>query len=105
MDIIGAILIFKFGLPEPIGKGGHTYFMVKTEDDKEEKRSKRYDFWAKAGMWFLILGFALQLIANYAPQVTVNIGGSNGEKPVAVEIKSAVKSVEKIQPKVVPNKP
>ncbi|MGE4545851.1 MAG: hypothetical protein AB7D06_17300 [Pedobacter sp.] len=105
LDIIGAVLIFKFGLPEPIGRDGYTYFMVRTEDDQEEKQSKTYDFLAKAGIWFLILGFAFQLLSNYVPQGIPSQGKIEERKTVIQEGKPNMKSVEEVQLKVVPKKP
>lgn len=65
LDIIGAILLFKFGLPASIDRNGHTHFVVKGINEEEVKRGKLYDKWAKVGLSLLILGFTFQLLSNH----------------------------------------
>ena len=64
LDIVGACLIFKFGLPEKIDRHGYIYVTVREKDEKEKEKAKKYDFWAKVGLGCLIIGFALQIISN-----------------------------------------
>jgi len=65
LDIIGAYLIFKYGLPEKIDREGHNQVIVGGTDEKEIQKAKKYDFRAKGGILCLMIGFALQLISNY----------------------------------------
>ena len=64
LDIVGACLIFRFGLPEEIDRHGYIYVIVREKDEKEKEKAKKYDFWAKVGIGCLIIGFFLQIISN-----------------------------------------
>lgn len=66
-DIIGAILLWKYGLPEPISKTGAVYIIAEQTDEVEKELANRYDQYANAGIGLLILGFVLQLISNLIP--------------------------------------
>ena len=65
LDIVGAILIFKYGLPEPISREGHISLITEQEDEQEKKKAKTYDQRARMGLIFLILGFGFQLVSNF----------------------------------------
>jgi hypothetical protein len=67
LDIIGAWLLWRYGLPEPISKTGAVHLIAEQTDQAEIDKATRYERWARIGMTFLILGFALQLISNYWP--------------------------------------
>ena len=63
-DIIGALLIWKFGLPKRINRDGHIYLILETVDDEEIKLAKKFDFWSGVGIGLLVIGFTLQIISN-----------------------------------------
>jgi hypothetical protein len=63
LDIIGVVLLFKFGLPEDISRTG-TGFLITHQDEDEVKRAKLYDRLGMLGLALLIAGFALQLASN-----------------------------------------
>ena len=65
LDIFGACLIFKYGLPEKIDREGHNQVIVGGTNEKEIQKAKKYDFWATVGIVCLIIGFALQLVSNF----------------------------------------
>lgn len=65
LDIVGVILIFLYGLPEPISREGHQCIITEQVDEKEALKAKKYDFRARIGLTLLILGFALQLVGNW----------------------------------------
>lgn len=65
-DLIGGILLFKFGLPEDINRKGHINLILEQTNEEEEKKAKRYDFLGKVGLIFIIIGFIFQLIGNFA---------------------------------------
>ncbi len=65
LDIIGAILIWKYGLPERISRTGASYLMLEENDAEQIALAKEYDFWAGVGIALLVGGFALQIISNY----------------------------------------
>jgi hypothetical protein len=68
-DIIGAVLLFKYGLPENITRTGVNYLITEEEDTDEIKKAKGYDLWARVGLILLIVGFILQLVSNFIPAV------------------------------------
>jgi|LGVE01.1.fsa_nt_gb hypothetical protein len=65
LDIAGAVLIFKYGLPEKVDRDGAIYVVSGGEGEKEIQKAKKYDRWAKVGIVCLIIGFSLQLISNF----------------------------------------
>jgi hypothetical protein len=65
LDIIGAVLLWKYGLPESISREGHSYLIMEQEDEAEKLKAARYDRWAKVGLGSIIVGFALQLASNF----------------------------------------
>ena len=64
-DIIGAILILKFGLPVTVSRTGAQCLLLEGEDTNEILIAKRYDRMAKLGLGLLIIGFAFQLLSNF----------------------------------------
>lgn len=64
LDMIGAFLIFKFGLPEEISRTGSGYMILEQEDPEEIATAKKYDKLSKLGFRLLIVGFAFQLISS-----------------------------------------
>lgn len=64
LDIIGAIFIFKFGLPKEISRSGGSYRISEEVNPNIISKTKKYDDLNKLGLIFLILGFALQLISS-----------------------------------------
>lgn len=65
LDIFGAILLFKFGLPDSIDREGHCHIITEQVDEEEIKKGKLYDKLGKIGLVLLILGFIFQLISNH----------------------------------------
>jgi hypothetical protein len=65
LDISGAILLWRYGLPEALNREGKVYMVLEREDDAEKALAKSYDRWAKVGLGSLIAGFAFQLVSNY----------------------------------------
>ena len=65
LDIIGAILLWKYGLPEAINRGGEQFLTLEQSDENEAAKARRYDWYSKVALTLLIMGFALQLAGNY----------------------------------------
>jgi hypothetical protein len=61
LDILGAIIIFLYGVPKIIPVGGNV-IVVAGKNEEEEKKEERYECIARVGLGFLILGFILQLV-------------------------------------------
>lgn len=66
MDIVGAVLLWKYGLPEALSREGHSCLILEQVDETEKAKAASYDRWSRAGLGLLIAGFALQLISNFA---------------------------------------
>jgi hypothetical protein len=64
-DISGAILLFKYGLPEDVRRKGQSYLLLEGTDDAQIAKGKLYDRFGRAGVILLILGFALQFFSNF----------------------------------------
>jgi hypothetical protein len=64
LDVIGAILIFNYGLPEEVSRTGAVYRIDEEEDADEKSKAKKYDKYSKCGFYLLILGFVLQFLAS-----------------------------------------
>jgi hypothetical protein len=65
LDIVGAIILFKYGLPENINRKGEVGLVTGETDAEEVAKAELYDRWGRVGLILLILGFALQLIGNW----------------------------------------
>lgn len=63
-DIIGVLLLWKFGLPESISREGHDYLVTGDINESEKEKAKKYDTYAKIALLFIIIGFVLQLISD-----------------------------------------
>jgi hypothetical protein len=66
LNIIGTLLIWRFGLPEPINKTGAIHLILEQTDEDEIRRAKRYNRFSLLGVALLVLGFLLQLVALFA---------------------------------------
>ena len=67
LDIVGVVLIWRYGLPEPISREGHNYIILESHDEAEKIKAAKYDRLSKIGLSLVILGFALQLASNFIP--------------------------------------
>lgn len=64
MDIVGAVMLWKYGLPEALSREGHSYLILEQTDEAEKAKAARYDHWSRAGLGLLTAGFGLQLVSN-----------------------------------------
>jgi len=65
LDIVGAIILFKYGIPEKIDKDGNVHLLLEDVDEDEIKKAKKYKLYSRIGIMLLIIGFSLQLISNF----------------------------------------
>jgi hypothetical protein len=65
LDIIGVLLIWRYGLPEAISRTGTVHLIMENVDVSEIAEAKRYDCIARCGIVLLVGGFFLQLISNF----------------------------------------
>ena len=61
LDIIGVILLWRFGLPPSIDRGGAEYLVSGAADEEEVKMARFYDRLSHIGIGLVILGFVFQL--------------------------------------------
>jgi len=64
-DIIGAVLIWRYGLPESIDREGAILIVGEQTDETQKAKAHCYDCSAKFGVGVLIFGFVLQLVSNF----------------------------------------
>lgn len=65
-DIVGAIFILKFGIPTRVDYGGPEAILTEGPTNQEEPRlARRYKRLSALGLYLVILGFILQLIASW----------------------------------------
>jgi hypothetical protein len=65
LDICGALLIFRFGMPEHVSRTGTGALLLEGVDEAEIEKAKRYDRLGRLGIGLLIIGFVLQLLSNF----------------------------------------
>jgi hypothetical protein len=65
MDIFGAVLLFKYGLPAEISRTGAVHIIAEQSDEAEITKARIYDRWGHLGLASLIGGFVLQLVSNF----------------------------------------
>ncbi|MBK8464824.1 MAG: hypothetical protein IPL32_03255 [Chloracidobacterium sp.] len=67
LDIIGAILIWRFGLPEFINRGGHRqmFFVGDDFDVDNQMLAQSYDRWSTLGLCLLVIGFLLEITSTW----------------------------------------
>lgn len=68
LDIIGVILLWKFGLPENIDRSGTIVLAAEGCDESEKKKASMYDRISQFALLLLIVGFALQIVGNFQTQ-------------------------------------
>ena len=65
LDIVGIVLIWLYGIPEPISHRGAQYLTTGLTDEKEKKKAERFHALSKVGLELIIIGFVLQLASNF----------------------------------------
>jgi len=64
LDIIGVLLVWKFGIPNDIRPKGESFLLIERGNKEDIQKTKTYKIWQTVGLILLIFGFALQLIGN-----------------------------------------
>jgi hypothetical protein len=69
LDIIGVIMVFKYGLPSRVKEKGSAFGGTETSDQelKRNAGNRSIEIRANVGLVFLLLGFVFQLVANFVP--------------------------------------
>jgi hypothetical protein len=69
-DIAGAIILWRYGLPEEFSKTGAVYLTTGDTDQGEAAKARAYEWLARLGLGLLIFGFFLQLVSNFIPKTS-----------------------------------
>ncbi|MEB3169069.1 MAG: hypothetical protein VKK97_10110 [Synechococcaceae cyanobacterium] len=64
-DLVGALLLWKYGLPEAVSRDGSIRLVCQQRDDAEVAKARRYDRFATVGLALISTGFFLQLLATF----------------------------------------
>lgn len=64
LDIVGAVVIFLFGLPAAINREGHSCLILEETDETMKQRARRYEWLGRAGLGLPIVGFVGQLLGT-----------------------------------------
>ena len=59
------VLIWYYGLPEPISRSGAVHLISEQTDEAEKAKAKLYDRIARCGIVLLVFAFVLQLVSNF----------------------------------------
>jgi len=65
LDIAGVILLFFFGLPPELNRGGKNYLLLEQPNEDEARKAKGYEIVSWFALVLLIAGFGLQIWSNY----------------------------------------
>ena len=66
LDIFGMVLLFRYGLPENLDRGGRPFTIAANLPDKAEiRKARHHDRMGQLGLALLIAGFLFQLASNF----------------------------------------
>ena len=65
LTILGAILLFFFGIPVDVDPKGRILLAAENTDEKEIRKGKWYLRLGRVGLGLIIIGSALQISANW----------------------------------------
>lgn len=64
-DIVGATLLWRFGLPAEISRSGSQSIITNVRNHAEIEKAKRFDRISWWGFLSLVMGFVLQFLSNF----------------------------------------
>jgi hypothetical protein len=64
LDIVGAFLLYKYGLPARVNRGGVQPFILEQVDELEAQKALQFERNGRWGLALLIAGFGFQLVGN-----------------------------------------
>jgi hypothetical protein len=65
LDIVGALIIFHYGLPQNIDRSGKVYIVTSEVDETEKSQANFFDRMSLFGISLLVLGFIMQGAGNW----------------------------------------
>lgn len=66
-DIVGALLIWQYGLPAEFDPQGRQFIATSDLSQQDLARGKRFRLLSSVGVALLVGGFTLQLMSNFVP--------------------------------------
>ena len=88
LDIVGVLLLWRFGLPPDVRRGGKSFLLLEQSDEAEAKRAQLYDRFSHLAILLLVAGFALQLLGTLLP-----VAPSEAAKPAATQANAQASAV------------
>lgn len=67
LDIIGVLLLWRFGLPPDVRRGGVGFLMLEQTDENEAKKAVAYDRLSHVALALIVAGFVLQAFGTALP--------------------------------------
>ena len=65
LDIIGVVMLFRYGLPENVSRKGHSHLLLEATDQREIDMARKYDRLARAALALIVIGFTIQILGNW----------------------------------------
>jgi hypothetical protein len=65
LDIVGVVMIWRYGLPEPLSRKGAIHIIAEQSDQAEKAKAARYHLLSKTGLGLVLVGFLLQFLSNF----------------------------------------
>jgi len=63
-NLFGVVLLFRYGMPYRVRRGGASYFRREQDDEDEKRAEARYDAFGWVGIALIVLGTGFQVAAN-----------------------------------------
>ena len=67
LDIVGVVLLWRFGLPPDVRRGGVGFLMLQKTDEREAKRAAMYDRLSHVALALIVIGFVAQAVGTALP--------------------------------------
>ncbi|MXX73092.1 MAG: hypothetical protein F4Y73_14705 [Gemmatimonadetes bacterium] len=64
LDIVGVVLLFRFGLPPDVSRDGAVVWTLGT-DEGEVRKAKRFVWVSWAALGLIVTGFILQIVSTW----------------------------------------
>jgi hypothetical protein len=66
-DIVGVGLLWRFGLPPEVSRGGKSFLILEQTDENEKKKAEKYDCMSYVSLALIVVGFLLQAAGTKLP--------------------------------------
>lgn len=65
LDIVGVLMLWRFGLPENVDRKGDEYWITGNKHPDEIAKAKKYDRLSLAAICLIVIGFILQITSQF----------------------------------------